>query len=83
MNEMRKLMESVSMYEVIQEVAEVHGVEYAAAYLYINSHRFGRTKPELAKVLSGALGIGRNEATQMIDAIDAYEDIREAEEFKA
>ena len=80
MNEMRKLMEAVTAYDQIVEFAEVHGVEYAAAYVYKNQ-RFGKTKPEKARKLSGALGISGKDATMMIDAIDAYEDIRDAEEF--
>ena len=84
MNDMRKLMESINNVEreQLQGIREVHGDAYVAAYLYLNAE-FGVTKPELAKVLSEEIGVDGNTASQMIDAIDAYEDIREAEEFKA
>lgn len=78
MNEMRKLME---MVEGLEGFREVHGDAYVAAYLYLNTQH--NTKPQLAKKLSEETGIDYNTAILMIDAIDAYEDIREAEEFKA
>ena len=83
MNEMRKLMEIIGNVEQmqLQEIREVHGDAYVAAYLYLNSG-FGVTKPELAKVLSKAISISYDSAAQIIDAIDAYEDIKDAEEFK-
>lgn len=80
--EMRKLMEALDHIErsQIASIGEAHGVDYVAAYLYINSIPSGR-KPEMAEALEEATGIDFTTATRMIEAIDAYEDIREAEEF--
>ena len=80
---MRKLMETVKNVErmQLQDIREVHGDSYVAAYLYLNSQ--GSTKPQLAKILGEEINVDFDTASQMIDAIDAYEDIREAEEFKA
>jgi len=69
MNEMRKLMEMV-------ESPESEGGPYTAADLYLGAER-GTTKPQMAKELSNQTGIDYNVAVLMIDAIDAYEDIRE------
>lgn len=69
MNEMRKLMEAVgNSYD--------EGGAYTAASLYLKAES-GTTKPQIAKQLSELTGIDLNIAVLMIDAIDAYEDIRE------
>lgn len=54
---------------------EDQGVEYTAAYLYLKAES-GVRKPQLAKELSERSGIDYNVAVLMIDAIDAYEDIK-------
>ena len=74
---MRKLMEAV---EGLKGIQEVHGDAYVAASLYLNNQ--GKTKLVLARKLSEVIGVDSPTAMRMIDAIDAYEDIREAEEFK-
>ena len=82
-NEMRKLMEALDNVEnqTLQDIREVHGDAYVAAYLYRNPV-FGVTKPEMARILSKEVGIDYKIAEAMIDAIDAYEDIRESDEFR-
>ncbi len=70
MNDMRKLMEMVDRAD--DEVA------YIAAKLYL-SHP-GLVKPALARELSELGNIDAPTAMLMIDAIDAYEDLREAPE---
>lgn len=77
MNNMRKLMEIV---EGLKDIQEVHGDAYVAASLYLNNQ--GKTKLVLARKLSEVIGVDSPTAMRIIDAIDAYEDIREAEEFK-
>ena len=52
------------------------GGPYTAAGLYLKAER-GTTKPQIAKQLSEQTGIDLHIAVLMIDAIDAYEDIRE------
>ena len=74
MNDMRKLMEMV-------ESSGYENAAYLAAKLYL-SHP-GLVKPALAKELSEQAGIDYDIAVLMIDAIDAYEDIREAPEVWA
>ncbi len=69
MNDMRKLIEMV-------ESLESEGGPYTAAELYLRSER-GTSKPQMAKRLSEQTGIDYAVAILMIDAIDAYEDIRE------
>ena len=54
---------------------EDHGGAYTAAVLYIRSAR-GTVKPQLAKELSERSGIDYDIAVLMIDAIDAYEDLK-------
>lgn len=54
---------------------EDHGGAYTAAYLYLKSAS-GMTKPMLAKELSIRTGFDLAVAVLMIDAIDAYEDIK-------
>lgn len=71
-----------SLYEetVVENIgsSETVGGPYTAAKLYL-SHP-GLVKPALAKELSEQTGIDYDIAVLMIDAIDAYEDIREAPE---
>ncbi len=68
------------LYEdtVIENIgsSESEGGPYTAAKLYL-SHP-GLVKPALAKELSEQTGIDYDIAVLMIDAIDAYEDIRES-----
>lgn len=64
----------------LKDIQEVHGDEYVAAVLYLNNK--GRTKLALARKLSEVTGVDSPTAMRMIDAIDAYEDIKGAEEFK-
>ena len=68
MNDMRKLMEIVDRPD--DEVA------YIAAKLYL-SHP-GLRKHALASRLSELANVDAPTAMMMIDAIDAYEDLREA-----
>ena len=70
MNEMRKLMEAVEGY--LDD-----GGPYTAASLYLKAER-GTTKPQLAEELNKLTAIDYDIAVLMIDAIDAYEDIRES-----
>ena len=72
MNEMRKLIEAV---QTLNE--NDTGGPYTAASLYLKAER-GTTKPQIAKKLSELTAIDYNIAVLMIDAIDAYEDIRES-----
>lgn len=74
MNDMRKLMEMV-------ENSGYENPAYLAAKLYL-SHP-GLVKPAMAKEVSEQAGIDYDIAVSMIDAIDAYEDIREAPEVWA
>ena len=53
------------------------GGPYTAASLYLKAER-GATKPQIAKQLSELTGIDLHIAVLMIDAIDAYEDIRDS-----
>lgn len=75
MNDMRKLIEAVEAIEEQNDYSDMGGA-YTAASLYLKAER-GETKPVIAKKLSELTGIDLNIAVLMIDAIDAYEDIRE------
>ena len=66
---MRKLMDMVD-YD--------NDEAYIAAKLYLNATGSGAKKPEIAKQLSYKTTVGFQAAILMIDAIDAYEDLREA-----
>lgn len=69
------------LYEetVIENVGSPQNVggPYTAAELYLGAES-GTTKPQMAKELSERTAIDYDIAVLMIDAIDAYEDIRES-----
>ena len=54
---------------------EDHGTEYTAAVLYLKAES-GVRKPQLAQELVDITGIDYDVAVLMIDAIDAYEDLK-------